>query len=229
MTDIKTNLIHIKELIADYEKKYGREKNSVELLAVSKGQSLEKMQAAFALGQKRFGESYLQEALPKIAVMSDACIEWHFIGPVQSNKTRKIAKHFAWVHSIANIKTAKRLNEQRPAYLPPLNICIEINIDHEATKSGIELDEILPLVKYCLTLPRLKLRGLMTIPAANETVEEQRVAFHTLRSVWQSLREQGIALDTLSMGMSEDFEAAIAEGSTIVRIGTSIFGPRQNV
>lgn len=228
MTDIKTNLLHIKKLIADYEEKYGREKNSVSLLAVSKGQSLEKIQTAFAAGQRCFGESYLQEAMPKIEKLGNESIEWHFIGPVQSNKTRKIAEHFSWVHSLANEKIAKRLNEQRPAYLPPLNVCIEINIDHEITKSGIDIDEVFSLAKYCMELPHLKLRGLMTIPAACETVSEQRKAFHTLYNVWQHLREQGFALDTLSIGMSEDFEAAIAEGSTLVRIGTSIFGPRQN-
>lgn len=227
MTDITANLAHIKQLITTYEDKYDREKNAVQLLAVSKGQALEKMQMAFAAGQKRFGESYLQEALSKMVALNDASIEWHFIGPVQSNKTRKIAEHFAWVHSLTNMKVAKRLNEQRPAYLPPLNVCIEINIDKEASKAGISIEEVLPLAHYCLNLPRLKLRGLMTIPAARDTVIEQRQTFHTLLSVWQSLREHGLALDTLSMGMSEDFEAAIAEGSTIVRIGTAIFGPRE--
>lgn len=228
MTDIKINLLSIKKLIAEYEKKYKREKNSVHLLAVSKGQPIEKLQAALAAGQRCFGESYLQEALPKIELLKNGSIEWHFIGPVQSNKTRKIAEQFSWVHSLANTKIAKRLNEQRPSYLPPLNVCIEVNIDHESTKSGVDIDEVLSLAKYCIELPRLKLRGLMAIPAACETVLEQRKAFHSLHNMWHSLREQGFALDTLSMGMSEDFEAAIAEGSTLVRIGTSIFGPRQN-
>lgn len=226
MTDVTTNLSQLKVLIADFEKKYHRAQHSVTLLAVSKGQPLEKIQAAFAAGQRSFGESYLQEALPKIAAFNEGSVEWHFIGPVQSNKTHKIAQHFAWVHSIASKKIAKRLNDQRPPDLPPLNLCIEINIDHEATKSGINLDEVVPLAKYCIELPNIQLRGLMAIPATRATVMEQREAFHALFLAWQSLREQGFVLDTLSMGMSEDFEAAIAEGSTIIRIGRSIFGER---
>ncbi len=226
MTSIADNVARIKKLMADYEQKYGRDRGSVQLLAVSKHQSIEKMDEAFQAGVSAFGENYLQEALPKLAAFSDKPIEWHFIGPIQSNKTRKIAEHFAWVHSVDNMKIAKRLNDQRPVHLPLLNICIEVNISHEASKSGVKENEVNSLARYCLTLPRLKLRGLMTIPAPHEKNTEQRNEFHKLVSLFHTLREQGIALDTLSMGMSEDFEAAIAEGSTMVRIGTAIFGSR---
>ena len=168
-----------------------------------------------------FGESYLQEALPKIALFPD--IEWHFIGPIQSNKTRKIAEHFAWVQSVANAKIAQRLNDQRPPHLPPLNICIEVNISHELTKSGIIEQDLFKLTEYCLNLPRLKLRGLMGIPAPTADLEQQRKQFHQLFLLYQTLKQQGFDLDTLSMGMSDDFEAAIAEGSTLVRIGTRVY------
>lgn len=184
------------------------------------------MQEAYDAGQRAFGESYLQEALPKLEAFANQPIEWHFIGKLQSNKTRKIAEHFAWVHSVDNMKIAKRLNEQRPAHLPPLNICIEVNVSHEKAKVGIDLTELRSLVDYCLTLPRLHLRGFMTIPAETSVFEEQRQAFHLLNEAYQTLRKAGLPLDTLSMGMSLDFEAAIAEGSTLVRIGSSLFGPR---
>lgn len=221
-----THVSEIKSLITTYEQKYAREKNSVRLLAVSKLQPIEKLRAAIDEGQMCFGESYLQEALEKMAKINNPAIEWHFIGPVQSNKTRKIAEHFAWVHSIFDLKIAQRLNDQRPDDLPPLNICLEVNISHEATKSGVAADELLSLAKACQSLPRLKLRGLMTIPAATNDFDEQRAAFRQLRELFEMLQKNNVALDTLSMGMSEDFEAAIAEGSTIVRVGTAIFGDR---
>lgn len=227
MTTVTSNLLAIRTLLAEYEKKYGREKNAVSLLAVSKGQPLEKIEAAYAAGQRLFGESYVQEALPKIAALSALSIEWHFIGPIQSNKTRKIAEHFAWVHSVADIKTAKRLNDQRPAHLSPLNICIEVNISHEATKSGVTPEAVLALANDCLSLPRLRLRGLMAIPAPQSTLVEQRQELHRLFLLWQQLRDEAkLSLDTLSMGMSDDLEAAIAEGSTLVRVGRAIFGQR---
>lgn len=219
------NIQKIKKLIADYEQKYHRQNGSVQLLASSKGQSIEKMTDAYNAGQRSFGENYLQEALEKIAILPPD-IEWHFIGTLQSNKTRKIAEHFAWVQSIGDMHIAKRLNDQRPIHLPPLNICIEVNISHEETKSGVIINEVLPLATYCLTLPRLKVRGLMTIPAHQHHFDEQRQSFHQLYILFQSLRQQNIPLDTLSMGMSEDFEAAIAEGSTMVRIGRAVFGER---
>ena len=226
MTLIQKNLIEIKNAIIRHEKKYAREIGSVSLLAVSKGQSIEKIKEAYDAGQRSFGENYLKEALSKMEALSDLPIEWHFIGSVQNNKTRKIAAHFSWVQSVDHIKIAERLNAQRPNSLPPLNICIEVNISEEATKSGVAIAQVLPLASACLSLPRLKLRGLMAIPSLQKTVEEQRQSFHQLELLWQSLREKDIPLDTLSIGMSHDFEAAIAEGATLVRIGTAIFGER---
>lgn len=226
MTTIEKKLAEVKNLIADYEQKFNRPSGSVRLLAASKGQSIEKIRDAFLAGQRMFGENYLQEALKKITALSDQAIEWHFIGPIQSNKTRKIAENFAWVHSVTNDKIAKRLNDQRPPHLPPINICIEVNISNEESKTGIKADEILPLAKYCQSLPQLKLRGLMTIPAEHKNFLEQRNEFHKLFLIWKLLHNEGLELDTLSMGMSGDIEAAIAEGSTLVRIGTAIFGQR---
>ncbi|RDI41315.1 hypothetical protein AQULUS_00280 [Aquicella lusitana] len=223
---IRTQLAAVKKRIADYAEKYGRKADSVHLLAVSKGQPIEKIEAAFQAGQPDFGENYLQEALSKIDRLAHKAITWHFIGPVQSNKTRKIAEHFAWVHSVDNKKIATRLNDQRPSHLPPLNICIEVNVSNESSKSGVRAEEVLPLARYCMGLPNIKLRGLMTIPAPQKDFAAQRQSFHALFLLWQRLREQGCELDTLSMGMSDDFEAAIAEGSTLVRIGTAIFGSR---
>ncbi len=216
----------IKESITAYEMKYGRDPGSVSLLAVSKKQSVEKIEKAALTGQRAFGESYVQEALLKIAALKELDIEWHFIGPIQSNKTRKIAEHFSWVQSVCSAKIAERLNEQRPSHLPPLNICLEVNLNAEPTKSGVTPAEVEALASLCLSLPRLKLRGLMAIPAPADTFAGARANFHSLLTLWQELRDKGFALDTLSMGMSDDFEAAIAEGATIVRIGSAIFGER---
>src|SRR5579885_1684296 len=168
MEIIENNLAAIRKLISDYEAKYGRHPGSVHLLAASKSQSIEKITAAYHAGQRRFGENYLQEALSKMPALADKQIEWHFIGPVQSNKTRKIAENFSWVHGVDNMKIARRLNDQRPDQLPRLNICIEVNVSDEASKSGVRTDEVLPLAAYCMTLPRLQLRGLMTIPHEHE-------------------------------------------------------------
>jgi pyridoxal phosphate enzyme (YggS family) len=223
---IKNNLATLKKLISEYEEKYHRKTDSVRLLAVSKGQTIEKMTEAFEAGQLCFGENYLQEALEKMAGLSDKAIEWHFIGPIQSNKTRKIAEHFSWVHSVDSLKIAKRLNDQRPSHLPPLNICIEVNVSEESTKSGVLPDDVISLAHDCLALPQLKLRGLMAIPAILENFADQRREYHKLFSIWTMLYESGIPLDTLSMGMSNDFEAAIAEGSTIIRVGRGLFGDR---
>ena len=220
------NLTAINNDISRLESKYGREKNAVQLLAVSKGQSVEKMRAAYLAGQRSFGENYLQEALEKMESLPMTDIEWHFIGKIQRNKTKKIAELFAWVQSIDNHLIAKRLNEQRPEWLPPLNVCIEININHETIKSGVDVDHLFSLANECMALPRLRLRGLMAIPMRSNDFMQQRHAFHQLFELYQRLRERGLPLDTLSMDMSGDFEAAIAEGATMVRIGSGIFGDR---
>lgn len=227
MTTIATNLAQINAAITEFEKKYHRASGSVQLLAASKQQSIENVRIAFAAGQTRFGENYLQEALPKIEALAEANIEWHFIGPIQSNKTRKIAEHFSWVQSVDDIKIAKRLNDQRPDDLTPLNICLEVNISAEESKSGVAPVNVLELIHACLELPRLRVRGLMAIPEIQTDVMLQRQQFHSLFELFQALRQKQIPLDMLSMGMSDDFEAAIAEGSTLVRIGTAIFGRRQ--
>lgn len=223
---IGSNIASIRQRIADAERQHGRVTGSVKLLAVTKKHTADDIIAAYLAGQTAFGENYLQEALAKMSLLADKKIEWHFIGPIQSNKTRKIAEHFAWVQSVDSAKIAKRLNDQRPEHLPALNICIEVNISHEQSKSGIIIDEVAGLAAYCQTLPRLQLRGLMAIPKEAEQFEEQRKTFRQLNQLYQDLCAQGLPLDTLSMGMSEDFEAAIAEGATMVRIGTAIFGER---
>jgi pyridoxal phosphate enzyme (YggS family) len=227
MPTIQDNLSAVLSLIQTYETRYDRNKNSVDLLAVSKSQRSEKILAAYDAGQRRFGENYLQEALAKIASVAKQDIEWHFIGPLQSNKLKKIAAHFQWVHSVASLKHAQLLNEMRPAQLPPLNICLQINISQELSKSGIPTEAALALANACLELPRLKLRGLMCIPSAKKNLTEQRQDFQKLLELQLYLRKNGINLDTLSMGMSDDLEVAIAEGATMVRIGTKIFGQRR--
>jgi hypothetical protein len=198
----------------------------VQLLAVSKTRPAEDIRAALQAGQTRFGESYLQDALPKIEALDGEAIEWHFIGPIQSNKTRDIARHFAWVHSVDRLKIARRLSEQRPDNLPPLNICLQINISGEVSKSGVVPQDAGSLAQAIAELPRLRLRGLMAIPAAVADEAQQRIPFSRMRKLYESLNHHGLHLDTLSMGMSNDFEVAIEEGATIVRIGSAIFGPR---
>jgi pyridoxal phosphate enzyme (YggS family) len=176
----------------------------------------------------RFGESYVQEALPKIAALSGQGFEWHFIGALQANKTQKVSAHFHWVHSLDSPGVARRLNAQRPPELPPLAVCIQVNIDREITKAGVAPEDARNLVEVVAELPRLHLRGLMAVPAPRQGFEAQRAPFRALRAVRDRLQASvGIALDTLSMGMSDDLEAAVAEGATLVRIGTAIFGPRQ--
>ncbi|EKD70158.1 MAG: hypothetical protein ACD_46C00619G0013 [uncultured bacterium] len=232
--NIANQLKNIENLVCDAEKTYHRPPHSVKILAASKGQSIEKIIEVFHAGQRIFGENYLQEALKKMEIFSQKMqnepgffeVEWHFIGPIQSNKTKKIAENFAWVHSVDSEKIARRLNDQRPKNLPPLNICIEVNVSGEASKSGVFSENIIPFIQYCLSLPRLHLRGLMTIPAPQTDFNLQRAAFHRVHQLFEELRAKDIPLDTLSMGMSGDFVAAIAEGSTMVRIGTGIFGER---
>lgn len=205
----------------------GRDPQTVQLIAVSKTHPPEAIAQAYAWGQRRFGENYLQEALAKQIALRDLTdLEWHFIGPIQSNKTRPIAEHFQWVHSVDRLKIGQRLNDQRPQNLPPLNICVQVNIDDETTKSGVSLAELPALITGLAPLKKLKLRGLMAIPAAANNPEQQRKAFSKLRAALHVLNLQGHRMDTLSMGMSGDLEPAIAEGATFVRVGTDIFGAR---
>lgn len=229
MNEVQTvaqNLQKIISRINEYESRYHRPPHSVKLLGATKGQSIEKIRAAYDAGLMIFGENYLQEALVKIEALADKPSQWHFIGPIQSNKIKKIAEHFSWVESVSTEAVAKMLNDKRPSNLPPLNICIEVNISGEKTKSGIKPSELFSFAKYCQTLPQLKLRGLMTIPHPSQNFKEQSHPFHELKKLYDELITQGFALDTLSMGMSDDLEAAIANGATLVRIGTAIFGPR---
>lgn len=224
--NVADNLTLIRQKIQQAEQDFSRDLDAVQLLAVSKTQPIEKIQQAITAGQQHFGENYLQEALKKIAVLKDENIIWHFIGDIQSNKTKAIAEQFAWVHSVSRLKIAERLSAQRPAHLPPLNVCIEVNIDQEASKSGVFPEELEALVKRVMTLSGLKLRGLMAIPKPEPDFELQRNTYQKVAGLQQQLIDQSIALDTLSMGMSRDFVAAIAAGSTIVRVGTAIFGKR---
>ncbi len=226
MPNIIENLRIVLARIAQAERSAGRTPGAVQLLAVSKGHQAADIRAAFAAGQRRFGESYLQEAMDKMAALTDLALEWHFIGPVQSNKTKNIAEHFDWIHSIDRDKVALRLNQHRPAHLPPLAACIQVNISGEASKSGVEPGHLHDLAKLVNAQPRLQLRGLMAIPAAGDGLDGRQRAFRHLRQLAERLGRQGVALDTLSMGMSDDLEAAVAEGATLVRVGTAIFGAR---
>ena len=196
------------------------------MLAVSKRQPLEKVVELAAAGHRDFGENQVQEALDKMPALDAYPITWHFIGAIQSNKTRAIAEHFDWVHAVDRVKIARRLSEQRPAHLDDLNICLQVNLDDEASKAGVAPEEVEALAKACVDLPRLTLRGLMCLPAIREGFDEQRKPFARLRELKEALERGGIPMDTLSMGMSGDVEAAIAEGATIVRVGTALFGPR---
>ncbi len=198
----------------------------MKLLAVSKTWPAEKLRLVAEEGQLRFGENYLQEALEKIDALADLDLEWHFIGPIQSNKTRDIAARFDWAQSVDRLKIARRLNEQRPEDLTPLNVCIQVNIDEENSKSGVAASEVMPLAEAISQLDRLRLRGLMVIPSRQEREEAQRDSFRRANAVFESLQQRFDHIDTLSMGMSADLHAAVAEGSTMVRIGTALFGQR---
>jgi len=223
MQKIDDKLQKVTERIAQAAIVAGRNPQTVHLVAVSKTQPATAIRQAYHAGQRLFGENYLQEALDKQQALVDLQdIEWHFIGPMQSNKTRPIAEHFSWVHSVDRFKIAQRLSQQRPQDLPPLNICIQLNIDDEDTKSGIGLKELTSLVNGIHSLPGLRLRGLMAIPAASNNPEQQKAAFRQLAEA----KAQFPFMDTLSMGMSGDLEVAITEGATLVRVGTDIFGPR---
>ncbi|MGB1382470.1 MAG: YggS family pyridoxal phosphate-dependent enzyme [Porticoccaceae bacterium] len=226
---IKKNIAAVKARIEACMADAGRDHNSLQLLAVSKTRSEKYIQSAFDNGLNAFGENYLQEAVNKIQALEPLEAEWHFIGPLQSNKTKPVAENFSWVHAVDRIKIAKRLNDQRPKNLRPLNICLQINIDNEPSKSGVAPNEAIDLALAVTELPNLCLRGLMAIPMARQDLDSQRQPFRALRLLKEDINQRldnSQKLDTLSMGMSGDIEAAILEGSTILRVGTDIFGPR---
>ncbi len=224
MNKIKQRFNKIKSQINDAEEASGRKKDSVQLLAVSKTKPATDIATAYQTGQRHFAESYLQEALTKQQTLSSFDITWHFIGPIQSNKTKAIATHFTWVQSVDRLKIAKRLSEQRPTHLPTLNICLQINISGEATKSGVKLDNLYQLINEVSHLPNIRLRGVMAIPEPETDYEKQRVPYRQIYHAVKLLNNQ--KLDTYSFGMTDDMNAAISEGSTIIRIGTALFGAR---
>jgi pyridoxal phosphate enzyme (YggS family) len=218
----------VRQQIADDCAKAGRTTESVELLAVSKTRSADEVRAAAVTGQRAFGENYLQEAVEKIEALSELDLEWHFIGPIQSNKTRPIAENFAWVHSVDRLKIAQRLSSQRPHYAKDLNICLQVNISAEEQKAGCSVAELPQLARAVAALPKICLRGLMVIPEATDDIQLLRSRFRETAELLEELKPEIPTLDTLSMGMSGDLDAAIAEGATIVRVGTALFGPRNN-
>jgi len=226
MTTIASNLQAVRIAIAEAAVSAGRSSDEVTLLAVSKTFAHDAIREAYLAGQTRFAENYVQESVEKIAALHDLPIEWHFIGPIQSNKTRTIAESFFWVHSVDRLKIAERLSEQRPKDLPALQICLQVNISGEESKSGISPDEVDELAIIISNLPQIRLRGLMAIPAPSEDAQMQRQPFAQLKEIFERLNSHGLNLDTLSIGMSHDFPAAISEGATMVRIGTAIFGNR---
>ena len=227
MTTISTNLQAVRARIAAAAQLAGRAVEDIRLLAVSKTFPPERVREAAQAGQIAFGENYLQESLGKIAALADLGLEWHFIGPLQSNKTRPVAERFAWVHGIDRLKIAERLAEARGTIQPPLQVCIQVNVSGEASKSGVSPGETAALARAVAALPNLRLRGLMAIPEPTEDMALTRKRFAALRELREALNRGGLALDTLSMGMSHDLETAILEGATIVRVGTAIFGERQ--
>ncbi|MEO8409731.1 MAG: YggS family pyridoxal phosphate-dependent enzyme [Propionivibrio sp.] len=229
MTTISANLQAVRARIDAAADKYQRSRDAIRLLAVSKTWPLAYVRAAAAAGQKAFGENYVQEGVEKVAAMAALAgseLEWHFIGPLQSNKSRRVAEMFDWVHSIDRLKIAERLSEQRPVDRPALQVCLQVKVSGEATKSGVALASVPDLAQRVAALPRLQLRGLMAIPAPTDDFAQQRRAFRIVRETYERLQANGLQLDTLSIGMSDDLEAAIAEGATLVRVGTAIFGER---
>ncbi|MBI5923158.1 MAG: YggS family pyridoxal phosphate-dependent enzyme [Betaproteobacteria bacterium] len=226
MTIISVNLQAVKARIRAAAQSVGRDAGAARLLAVSKGWPAECVRSAFSAGQRAFGENYVQEGVAKIAALDDLDLEWHFIGPLQSNKTREVAENFDWVHSLDRIKIAQRLSAQRPSGASPLQVCIQVNVSGEDSKSGVAPAEVAALAHAIKPLPGMCLRGLMTIPEASENHELLRQRFALLRKLLEQINGAGMQLDTLSMGMSDDFEIAIAEGATILRIGSAIFGQR---
>jgi len=230
MNEIADNLGVVLQRLQSACARAGRLPDAVRLIAVSKAFPVQAVETAMAAGQCRFGENYLQEALGKIEMLGDAALEWHFIGPIQSNKTREIASHFAWVHGVERLRIIERLSAQRPQGLPPLNVCVQVNISGEASKSGCSLEQTPELCAAIAALPRLRLRGLMAIPEAVEDAEASRPAFRRLRTLFEQIHSAGainpVDFDTLSMGMSGDFDVAVEEGATLVRVGSAIFGAR---
>jgi pyridoxal phosphate enzyme (YggS family) len=224
---VTENFRKIQDLLAKAAADAGRPEDHIRLLAVSKKKPLEAILEAANAGQRDFGENFVQEGLDKIQSCGRDDLTWHFIGHLQSNKTRAVAQHFQWVHTIDRLKIARRLSEQRPLDAPDLNVCIEVNIDDEAAKSGVAPGDVAALAREIAGLPRLRLRGLMCLPAIRSDFDEQRKPFAALRELQESLNDDGLQLDTLSMGMSADYAAAIQEGATIVRIGTALFGVRE--
>ena len=226
MIGVTENLRKIRDLLHFAAIEANRDPAEVRLLAVSKKQSLEKIREAYAAGQRDFGENFVQEGVEKLEAMAKDDLTWHFIGHLQSNKTRVVAEYFDWVHTIDKFKTARRLSDQRPDDLPPLNLCLQVNVDDEESKSGVTPEALPELAAACRDLPNIRLRGLMCLPAIRENLDEQRIPFAVLRKLAEKLRTGGVDTDTLSMGMTADFRAAILEGATIVRIGTALFGER---
>jgi PLP dependent protein len=228
MSDIQPNLDSVHRRIERAAQSAARDAASIALLAVSKTFPADAVRLAHAAGQRAFGENYVQESIAKIEALADlrSALEWHFIGPLQSNKTKLVAQHFDWVHSVDRPKIAERLAEQRPDSLPPLNVCVQVNISGEASKSGIEPADVPALARAIAALPKLRLRGLMSIPEPAGDLDAQRAPHRALRELFDRLRADGLDIDTLSMGMSADLEAAVLEGATIVRVGTAIFGAR---
>lgn len=224
--DVASALKRIQGEIRDAETRFNRALGSVQLLAVSKTKPVEDIRVALAAGQRAFGENYVDEAVAKVEALSDENIEWHYIGGIQSNKTRLLACHFDWVHGVDREKIARRLSEQRPENLPPQNICLQVNIDDESSKSGVSPADLPALAEAVAELPGITLRGLMVIPAPQTDFDQQRTSLSRVRKLFEALRSKHPQIDTLSMGMSGDMQAAIAEGSTMVRIGTAIFGAR---
>ncbi|MCX7140293.1 MAG: YggS family pyridoxal phosphate-dependent enzyme [Proteobacteria bacterium] len=226
MSSIESNLQVVRARIAAVARAAGRDPGAITLLAVSKTFAADAVRAAHGAGQREFGENYVQEGVEKTAALRALPLIWHFIGPIQSNKTRLIAEHFDWVHSVAREKIAQRLSQARPEQLAPLEICLQVNVSGEASKSGVAPEEVRALAETVRALPRLRLRGLMAVPEPSDNVDLQRGRFRSLRLLQEELNGAGFGLDTLSMGMSQDLEAAVMEGATIVRVGTAIFGER---
>ncbi len=225
-TSVSVNLAQVRKRIELACLATGRPLDAVKLLAVSKTMPAQAIRDAHAAGQLAFGENYIQEGVDKIASLADLPLEWHCIGPIQSNKTKLVAENFAWVHSIDRLKTAERLSAQRPAELPPLQVCLQVNVDGGSNKSGVAPSELMALAQAVAKLPHLQLRGIMTIPEPTDNEAAARAVHRQAKDLFDSLKASGLDVDTLSMGMTGDLEAAIAEGSTCVRVGTAIFGHR---